>query len=96
VLVEMTQRVARELAAGMFDEAAADVADADVMDALGEVANMIGGNVKALLGATSLSLPSVTSGDRFVVHVPGSRLETTSAFECLGDPARVLLLTSQA
>ncbi|GAA4362053.1 chemotaxis protein CheX [Angustibacter luteus] len=37
-----------------------DVSDADVADAVGEVVNVIGGNVKALLqGSTSLGLPRV-------------------------------------
>jgi len=42
-------------------EAAAPVADGHVMDAFGEIANVFGGNIKALLTEhVELSLPEVT------------------------------------
>lgn len=48
--------------AAMFDMPAAEVTAADVHDAAGEITNMIGGNVKAILpGEHRLGLPSVTS-----------------------------------
>lgn len=49
---------------------APEVAAADVADAVGELANMVGGNVKSLVPAPStLGLPVV--GDRAVVARPG-------------------------
>jgi chemotaxis protein CheX len=52
---------ARSLARAMLVVPQGDpVADADVLDAVGEVANVIGGNIKGTLaGTTSLGLPEV-------------------------------------
>ncbi|MGN6522115.1 MAG: chemotaxis protein CheX [Actinomycetes bacterium] len=60
VVVGTTLAGARALAAGMLMLDEADLAEADVADVLGELANMVGGNVKALLPTPhSLSLPFV-------------------------------------
>ena len=56
----------------MFGSAPDVVTDAEVVDALGELTNMIGGNVKSLLPAPSqLSLPMV-SDSVWPTTVPGS------------------------
>lgn len=48
---------------------------ADLRDTMGELANMIGGNIKALLpGDNHLSLPIVVEGHDHVLNVPGSKL----------------------
>ncbi|MCA9187850.1 MAG: chemotaxis protein CheX [Pirellulaceae bacterium] len=55
-----TERVARQIASGMYEAAADNLPENDVFDALGEIANMIGGNVKGIIGGEcSLSLPRV-------------------------------------
>ena len=64
VTVELGARAAADLTARMLalpeDEPAAD---ADVADAVGELVNMIGGNVKSLMpGPSVLSLPAVAAG----------------------------------
>jgi CheY-specific phosphatase CheX len=61
-------RVCRQLLPGSepisFDE--------DVRDALGELANMVGGNMKAVLPpGVALSTPIVTEGSDFTVHLAG-------------------------
>jgi chemotaxis protein CheX len=84
--------VARELAAAMFGIEADDLGDEELVDALGEVTNMIGGNVKALVGGNVLSLPSVTRGRDFLVAVPGSRVCASTRVESCGQTSRVLLL----
>jgi chemotaxis protein CheX len=56
--------LARDLAASLFDqgEGGAAVGDAEVHDALGELANIIGGNLKGLLsGPCRLGLPTVSA-----------------------------------
>jgi chemotaxis protein CheX len=59
----------------MFGLGQADPATADMQDAMGELVNMIGGNVKALLpGTCQLSLPAVVEGSDYSVRVPGSRV----------------------
>jgi chemotaxis protein CheX len=55
----------------------AEALPADVRDALGELTNMIGGNVKALMpGDNYLSLPTVIDGFHHATSVPGSKLVT--------------------
>ena len=64
VTVELDAEVARQLGARMLDLPSAEEAeDADVADAVGELVNMIGGNVKSLMpGPSVLSLPLVAAG----------------------------------
>ena len=55
--------LAEEAASIMFGSPAADLAREDVSDAVGELANIIGGNVRALLPEPcQLSLPTVHRG----------------------------------
>jgi chemotaxis protein CheX len=73
-LVECELPLARRITAVLFDRPAGDVSLHDVRDALGEITNMIGGNVKALLPAPSrLSLPTVVEGADYAVTVPRTR-----------------------
>ncbi|HJQ05001.1 MAG TPA: chemotaxis protein CheX [Nocardioides sp.] len=64
VTVELSADVAAALTAQMLAlPAGEDAADADVADAVGELVNMIGGNVKSLMpGPSVLSLPMVAAG----------------------------------
>jgi chemotaxis protein CheX len=65
----------REAARSMFDSDPADVTHDEIADALGEVANMIAGNVKPLLpGAETLSLPTVVRGTHLELGIPGARV----------------------
>lgn len=58
--VVLSPEGASQVAGRMFDVPAGSVDPDDLFDAVGEVANMLGGNVKALLvGGHSLGLPSV-------------------------------------
>jgi chemotaxis protein CheX len=65
VVIETTADGSREATAAMLSMDAAEVSEADIADALGEIANVIGGGVKSLLpGTCALSLPHVvTSAD---------------------------------
>ena len=66
---------------------------AEINDAIGEVANMIGGNVKALMPAPSqLSLPTVTTGIDYVVTFPGTQRRRCEAFLIEGNPLVVSIL----
>jgi len=63
--VRCTEDTARNLAAVMFDDAPEALDAADVADAMGEVANQVGGVVKTLVpGPTQLGLPVVVRGTR--------------------------------
>jgi chemotaxis protein CheX len=53
----------------------------DVSDALGELTNMVAGNVKALLPEpSSLSLPTVAFGSNYQISVVGTRVIATVPF----------------
>jgi CheY-specific phosphatase CheX len=64
VTIQCSPDLARAAAAAMLEMEAAATSFDDVRDALGEIANMVGGNLKALLpGPTNLSLPLVVEGE---------------------------------
>ncbi|MCW2856953.1 MAG: chemotaxis protein CheX [Marmoricola sp.] len=65
VSVELPRSMAEEIARRMLglDDEVDSVGDDDVADAVGELVNMIGGNVKSLMpGPSALSLPVVAAG----------------------------------
>jgi chemotaxis protein CheX len=85
--------LARQAAGILFAVPPADATDEQVHDALGELANITGGNLKALLpGPCCLSLPTVTRGAEYRVHVLRSRVQARSAFRCDGGLAHVAVL----
>ncbi len=75
----------RRLAAGMFALDDADLDDELVRDAVGELANIAGGNVKGMVAAdTELSLPQIIEGT-YTLSVPGARVLCEAGFECGAD-----------
>lgn len=77
VRVDLEQALALALAEHMLGPAGTDpVDDADLADAIGELANVVGGNVKSLLpGDGHLSLPSVGRGVPDAGTVPVCRTD---------------------
>lgn len=60
VLVRCTRPLARSITEAMFGMDPGEASADEIADALGEIANMIGGNVKSLVpGPSQLSLPTV-------------------------------------
>lgn len=58
----------------------------EIRDALGELGNILAGNIKALVPEPSdLSLPSVTFGTDYAVKIPGAILQTQVCFLCAGE-----------
>lgn len=67
--------------------------DNDVCDALGELANMIGGNLKSVLPrGANLSMPSVVEGSRYSVHICGGHRNKRMAFAGPDGPFWVTLV----
>ena len=67
----------------------------DVQDALGEITNMTGGNLKALMpGSCHLSLPAVIDGNDYRIRIPTARVLTRVLFECDGLPAVISLVAA--
>jgi chemotaxis protein CheX len=71
-----------------------ELADADVADAVGELANMIGGNVKSLLpGPSALTLPLVSLGGA-ALHHPSSTEAVRLDLTWQGEPVRISVWAS--
>lgn len=88
VLLTVSTAFARQATETMF--ASDDVTEDDVIDAVGELTNMVGGNVKSLLPAPSqLSVPSVASGERYTVHLPGTTPLHELVLGCGSEPVAV-------
>lgn len=82
VVLVLPHAVALNAAAGMFAAPAADMTALHVHDAVGELGNMIGGNLKALLPPPCfLSLPSVTHGREVEMNIIGGRCVAKRSFE---------------
>jgi chemotaxis protein CheX len=71
-----------------------ELAEADVADAVGELANMIGGNIKSLLpGPSALTLPLVRLGGS-ALHLPSSTESVRLELTWQGEPVRVSVWAS--
>ncbi len=82
VAVACCDELARQITGVFFGVEPDEASDSEINDAIGEVANMIGGNVKALMPAPSqLSLPTVTTGVDYVVTFPGTTQDSCEAFK---------------
>lgn len=93
VTVDCTIALARRVASAMFAVRAEAATESEIQDALGEMTNMTGGNIKSLLPAPSiLSLPAVADGSDYRLNFPGGRKLSQVAFECDGEPLLVTLL----
>jgi chemotaxis protein CheX len=91
VMLRCPMSLACTLAEQMFRSGSAPAVD-DVRDALGELTNVIAGNVKALFpGTAQLSLPAVAVGSDYDLGVVDAGAVTTVAFTCDGQPLIVTL-----
>lgn len=85
--------LARRWASVMFGITSEEASDELVQDALGELANILAGGVKALIpGTCTLTLPTVADGAVFTLRIRGSYVVSEVWFECEGHPFRVSLL----
>ncbi len=92
VAMHLDASVARKMTALMFSFEADDVTEEDVTDAIGELVNMLGGNLKSLMTQPArLSLPTVTGGNSYRVRFPGSTVVNQVAFGFEGHVAHVVL-----
>jgi chemotaxis protein CheX len=85
--------LARECGAHMHGRVAAALADDDVRDAWGELVNVVGGNLKALLPSPSqLALPEVRDATTWTWVELGYVGLNEITFACLGERIRLTLL----
>lgn len=80
-LVECTEHQARIWTGRLLSiPEPSDISD-DVRDAMGEIVNMIGGNLKSVLpGGVGLSMPSVVEGKQYSLQVCGSNMIARQCF----------------
>jgi chemotaxis protein CheX len=90
ILVGVSEETGREIAAALLAVPVADVSRADINDALGEVANVVGGNLKTLLPPPStLSLPIVAAGGQAQVVPAGATPVLRVTLSWAGAPVEV-------
>lgn len=90
VLLACPTELARNAASAMFDLPAEQLTDDEVADALGELTNMIAGNIKSLLpGPSRLSMPAVMVSASSTVRMPHAVLVNTVSLACEGLPLTV-------
>ncbi len=93
VTIQASRALATRIAAQMFMMEPAELEPAEIDDALGEVANMLGGSVKATVeGTLQLSLPTVISGSQYVLSIPGSHVLNEVWLATEGEPLLVRIL----
>ena len=87
-------KLARRLTEEMLCMEPGEADPSTIQDALGELANILGGHVKAILdqGGT-LSMPTVTRAATLQDVLPGSEETFALGFRYQGEPLRVALLT---
>ncbi len=89
IMLRCSAPAARYAAAALFSMQPTDVTQVEVVDALGELANMVGGNVKSMLpGPSALSLPLVVHGQ---LAVPGAEVMREVALSWRGESLVVSL-----
>ncbi|HSR08462.1 MAG TPA: chemotaxis protein CheX [Bryobacteraceae bacterium] len=81
VLLQCTTWQACQLASRLMPGLQPTRVDEDVRDALGEITNMVGGNLKPMLPpGVALSMPSVVEGNDYALHICGGNTTKTWSF----------------
>ena len=92
VMIECSEALGSLLTAAMLQTDGNPDA-ADMTDALGELANVFAGNIKALLAQpSSISLPTVAFGPSYEIGVVGATVVGRVSFVCEGHPLVVTIL----
>lgn len=83
VILECHPRQACHFAGKILCMDTPETADDDVRDVLGELTNMIGGNMKSGMSiGIRLSMPSVMNGSDYDLRICGSEVQERLAFQC--------------
>ena len=93
VTVELSAALARSLTRLMLAMEDGPLDDADVADAVGELVNMVGGNIKSLMpGPSTLTLPYVAAGR--AAHASDTTEVARLDAAWAGEPVRVSVHTT--
>ena len=83
VLLDCNPRQACQFAGRILSMDPPDIVDDDVRDVLGELANMVGGNMKCCMPTgVQLSMPTVMEGRDYDMRICGSQILKRVAFQC--------------
>jgi chemotaxis protein CheX len=97
VLLECDPRQACRFAGRFLSTDPPDTVNDVVRDVLGELANMIGGNLKCVLTrGIRLSMPSVVDGGDYSLRVCRAEVRDRLAFQCAEGPFWVTVLTTRS
>lgn len=92
IALDCPEGLARRAAAVMYGAAPESLTPEDVLDALGELSNMMSGNIKALLpGFCEVSRPTVDKGTAASLAVVDGEVIEQSLFDCQGEPFRITI-----
>ncbi|GAB5405110.1 MAG: hypothetical protein Aurels2KO_33410 [Aureliella sp.] len=92
VLLKTTMSFATQAASNLLAMSLDEVEHEDRQDAMAELANMIGGNIKSILpGPSYLSLPSVTIGKEFEFRLFGTSDVCDVPMISAGEPFHVVV-----
>lgn len=97
ITVSCLEPMARMVSGAMFGIEPADASDAEIQDAIGEIANILGGQTKQVLGDNCvLGLPVVIEGEHFETTVPHSHAVVKLTFRCEGHRVDVAVVGADA
>jgi len=91
VVLSLSKPVASKSTAALLMMSEAEISDDDIVDAVGELANMVAGAAKAELQEyeMSVSLPSVITGSHHQVHFPSDVHPICVHFNCDWGPLKL-------
>lgn len=93
VVIELDYELAFQATSVLMEVPRPAQVDPDVRDSVGELTNMIAGNLKAILPSTaSLSMPSVVEGKDFAISVVGGNQASKMYFESQHGPMTLTLV----
>lgn len=91
LMIVAGKECAQLIASNMFQMEPGEISTAEVADALGEIANMVGGSVKGMVGvAAALSLPQVVLDASALVNPDARKMVSVSA-QWNGQPVEISL-----
>jgi chemotaxis protein CheX len=96
VMIECSRHQACHFAGRILAMDPPDAVDDDVRDVLGELANMIGGNMKSgMTTGVRLSMPTVLDGSDYDLRVCRSQVKEKLAFQCADGHFWVTVLSEE-
>lgn len=97
VLLECDRIQACRFSGRFLSMAPPQTVDDVVRDLLGEITNMIGGNLKCVLArGIQLSMPSVVDGGDYCLYVCGAEVRERIVFRCADGLFRITILATRA